>query len=102
MNNISNQEYKNWIQELKLKVRSAQTKAATAVNKELILFYWELGSTISQKIKQSNWGDKILENVSKDLKEAFPEMSGFSERNLKYCKFFYEFYSESIGQQVVA
>lgn len=102
MNNISNQEYKNWIQELKLKVRSAQTKAATAVNKELILFYWELGSTISQKIKQSNWGDKILENVSKDLKEAFPEMSGFSERNLKYCKFFYEFYSESIGQQLVA
>ncbi|HRP02204.1 MAG TPA: PDDEXK nuclease domain-containing protein, partial [Candidatus Kapabacteria bacterium] len=102
MSSISNQEYKNWIQELKLKVRSAQIKAAIAVNKELILFYWELGSMISQKIRQSNWGDKILENVSKDLKEAFPEMSGFSERNLKYCKFFYEFYSESIGQQLVA
>lgn len=102
MNNISNQEYRNWIQELKLKVRSAQIKAAIAVNKELILFYWELGSMIAQKIKQSNWGDKILENVSKDLKEAFPEMSGFSERNLKYCKFFYEFYSESIGQPLVA
>ena len=42
MNNISNQEYRNWIQELKLKVRSAQIKAAIAVNKELILFYWEL------------------------------------------------------------
>ena len=102
MNNISNQEYRNWIQELKLKVRSAQIKAAIAVNKELILFYWELGSMIALKIKQSNWGDKILENVSKDLKDEFPEMSGFSERNLKYCKFFYEFYSESIGQPLVA
>jgi hypothetical protein len=57
---------------------------------------------IALKIKQSNWGDKILENVSKDLKDEFPEMSGFSERNLKYCKFFYEFYSESIGQPLVA
>jgi hypothetical protein len=42
---------------------------------------------IALKIKQSNWGDKILENVSKDLKDEFPEMSGFSERNLKYCVF---------------
>jgi predicted nuclease of restriction endonuclease-like (RecB) superfamily len=101
-NKLADIDYKNWIQELKLKVRSAQTKAVVAVNKELILFYWELGQMISEKIKQSSWGDKVLEHVSKDLKEEFPDMSGFSSRNLKYCKFFFEFYSLKNGQQLVA
>jgi predicted nuclease of restriction endonuclease-like (RecB) superfamily len=95
-------EYKNWINELKLKVRSAQIKAAIAVNKELILFYWDLGNMLSEKIKTSNWGDKVLENVSNDLKDEFPDINGLSERNLKYCRYFFEFYSQSIGQQIVA
>jgi predicted nuclease of restriction endonuclease-like (RecB) superfamily len=92
-------DYKNWISELKLKVRSAQIKAAIAVNKELILFYWDLGNMLSEKIKTSNWGDKVLENVSNDLKEEFPEMKGFSLTNLKYCKLFYEYFQ--IGQHAV-
>ena len=81
-------EYKNWISELKLKVRSAQIKAAITVNKELILFYWDLGNMLSDKIKTSSWGDKVLESVSKDLRDEFPEMKGFSVTNLKYCKLF--------------
>lgn len=88
-------EYKNWISELKLKVRSAQIKAAIAVNRELILFYWDLGCMLSDKIKKSQWGDKVLENVSKDLKEEFPEMKGFSKTNLKYIKGFYEYFSSN-------
>jgi len=88
-------EYKNWISELKLKVRSAQIRAAIAVNKELILFYWDLGNMLSEKIKTSNWGDKVLENVSNDLKDEFPEMKGFSVSNLKTCKLFYEYFQFS-------
>jgi predicted nuclease of restriction endonuclease-like (RecB) superfamily len=87
--------YKNWISELKLKVRSAQIKAAMAVNKELILFYWDFGNMLSEKIQSSNWGDKVLENVSKDLKKEFPEMKGFSKTNLKYIKMFYEYFSSN-------
>lgn len=96
-------EYKNWISELKLKVRSAQIKAAIAVNKELILFYWDLGNMLSDKIKTSNWGDKVLENVSKDLKDEFPEMKGFSKTNLKYIRMFYDYFSSNfvIGHQAV-
>lgn len=95
-------EYKNWLSELKLKIRSAQMKAAIAVNKELILFYWDLGNMLSDKIKTSNWGDKVLENVSKDLKDEFPEMKGFSVTNLKYCKLFYEYFqiSPQLGDQL--
>lgn len=49
---------------------------------------------LSEKIKQSNWGDKVLENVSKDLRNEFPDMKGFSVSNLKICRLFYEYFSK--------
>lgn len=96
---VSN-DYKSWIVALKDKVRSSQIKAAIAVNSALIAFYWELGRMISEK--ENVWGSKLLERVAKDLKEEFPEMTGFSVRNLKYCRTFYKFYTTAIGQQAVA
>lgn len=100
--------YKQWLIELKGKIRSVQIKAAIAVNTALIEFYWELGKMISEK--QTAWGSKFLENLSKDLQEEFPDMKGLSERNLKYCRMFYQFYQHElekqpelvIGQQPVA
>lgn len=86
-------EYRHWITEVKAKVRSSQIKAAVAVNTALIEFYWDLGKMLSEKIKQSNWGDKILENVSKDLHLEFPEVKGFSVTNLKYTKQFFEYFA---------
>jgi predicted nuclease of restriction endonuclease-like (RecB) superfamily len=92
--------YKDWLIELKKKVRTAQLKAAVAVNTELIMLYWELGKMITEK--QTAWGSKFLEQLSQDLRTEFPDMQGFSERNLKYCRQFYQFYFPSIGQLVVA
>lgn len=110
---MSNEDYRQWLIELKGKIRSAQIKAALAVNQQLILLYWELGKTIAQK--ENVWGSKLLENISSDLKMEFPDTGGFSVRNLKYCKQFYNYFSlhqqfadeldkESfaIGQQLVA
>jgi len=94
-------EYNSWITEVKAKVRSSQIKAALAVNSELIRFYWELGQIIHEKQRQFSWGDKIIERVSKDLKEEFPGMEGLSPSNLKYCKRFFLFYYSEIGQQAV-
>lgn len=106
--NLHDQSYKKWLTELKGKIRSSQLKAAIAVNTELILFYWDLGKMISEK--QTFWGSKLIENLSKDLQNEFPDMKGFSERNLKYCRMFYQFYNSEltqkadglIGQQPVA
>lgn len=92
-------EYKNWIIDLKNKIKSAQLKAAVAVNSYLIEFYLGLGRMISEK--ENVWGSKLIFQVSKDLKEEFPEMTGFSSTNLKYCKRFFEFYSSQFGQQHV-
>ena len=100
MSNLQNQDYKNWITALKQKVYSTQIKASIAVNKELIEFYFFLGKSISGKEKV--WGAKLLEQISMDLTSEFPDMKGFSVRNLKYCRNFYTFYAPLIGQQPVA
>ncbi|HUH74556.1 MAG TPA: DUF1016 N-terminal domain-containing protein [Chitinophagales bacterium] len=90
-------EYKNWIIELKFKIRSTQLKAAVTVNIALTQFYWELGKSINEK--QTVWGSKFLETVSKDLQDEFPNMKGFSVSNLKTCRLFYQYFS--FGSQAV-
>ena len=64
--------YKDWLIGLKSKIRSAQLKAAVAVNAELIRLYWDLGKMISEK--QTAWGTKFIDQLSKDLKDEFPDM----------------------------
>ncbi len=94
-------EYKNWLVQLKSTIRSVQAKAAVAVNSALIGFYWELGKMIAEK--ETGYGTGFLEQVSKDLKDEFPEMKGLSVRNLKYARQFYHFYATiSNLQQAVA
>ena len=86
--------YKNWIEDVKKRVRSTQIKAAIAVNSALIEFYWELGKMLYEK--QTAWGTGFLENVSRDLKMEFPEMAGFSVTNLKYCRLYFAYFSPQV------
>lgn len=96
-------EYKAFFKEIKEKILTSQVKAALAVNHELINLYWEIGSKIHLKQKDEGWGAKTVENLAKDLKSTFPEMKGFSHRNLKYMVHFAKEYPDlAIGQQVVA
>ena len=97
--NIFDTDYKNWITELKNKIRSTQIKASIAVNTVLIEFYWEIGKMISEK--ENVWGSKLINQVATDLKRDFPEMKGLSRSNLFYTKQFYQFYSIEIVQQAV-
>lgn len=90
-----NKEYKTWLTEIKLKIRNVQIKAALKVNTELLFFYWELGEDIIAKQATAQWGDGFLLQLSKDLISEFPEMKGFSERNLKYIRQWYLFYSRT-------
>lgn len=91
---IQNTDYKNWLIDLKSTIKQRQIKAALAVNRELILLYWELGKQIAQKQENAKWGTGFIEQLSKDLKRAFPEMSGFSKSNLFAIKKFYSFYNQ--------
>ena len=81
-------DYGNVLQLLKEKIRQARLRASHTVNKQLLQLYWEIGSTISQQEKTGGWGAKIIETLARDLKIEFPDMTGFSKRNLRYMKDF--------------
>lgn len=87
-------DYISWFKVIKEKVYRLQIKAAIAVNVELLSFYWDLGRDIIDKQTNKNWGDAVIEQLSKDLHSAFPEIKGFSRSNLFYIKKWYLFYSE--------
>lgn len=99
----SQQEYVSFLSELKQKIQTAQIKTIVKVNTDLMVMYWELWKIIEKRQAQSNWGDKVIEQVSKDLRKQFPNSRGFSARNLKYMRNFYNAYCQvEIGQQAVA
>jgi predicted nuclease of restriction endonuclease-like (RecB) superfamily len=89
-------EYRDWLKDLKLRVRQAQMKAAVRVNSELLLFYWELGADIVERQKTAKWGSGFLKQLSQDLMAEFPDMKGFSLNNIHYIRRWYLFYSESL------
>ncbi len=93
MSEIEN-EYSSWISELKIRYQTSQIKAAVKVNKELIRFYWSLGSDIVSKKIESKWGTSFYETLSSDLTKAIPNVKGFSVTNLKYMKYFYELFKD--------
>jgi len=59
-----------------------------SANKALVMMYWDIGTSILQKQHDEGWGAKVIDRLSHDLKDVFPEMSGFSSRNLKYMRAF--------------
>lgn len=91
---LSDKNYKNWLVELKSKIQQSQIKAALAVNSQLIGLYWDLGKQIVEKQETANWGSGFIKQLSKDLKEEFPEMGGFSAKNLYRVRNFYLFYHQ--------
>ncbi|AEV97858.1 hypothetical protein A4D02_15570 [Niastella koreensis] len=95
-------EYKQFLQEVKQRIKSSQAKAALAVNKSLIQLYWSIGKLLVEKQTAYSWGTNVIEQLSTDLKSEFPGSSGFSPKNLRCTKQFYLFYSSPIWQQAVA
>lgn len=101
---ITDKQYKVWLQGLKEKVRQSQLKAAVCVNRVLLEFYWQLGADIVEKQKSAVWGSGFIKQLSHDLLTEFPAIRGFSERNIKYIRQWFLFWStaQPIGQQAVA
>ena len=91
-------DYADWIAEVKHRYRSSQVKAAVRVNAEKLLFNWQLGRDLVQKKAEERWGSGVVEQVSLDLKREFPDAEGFSVRNLWYMKQWYSFYTQGDTQ----
>jgi predicted nuclease of restriction endonuclease-like (RecB) superfamily len=102
-NILTDSNYKDWLLSLKNKVRSAQLKAAVKVNEELLQLYWDLGADIVNRQSQYSWGDGFITQLSKDLTSEFPDMKGFSKRNLELMRQWYLFwYNSLITKQAVS
>ena len=80
---ISKVEYEKLLAEIKQRIRSAQTRAALAVNRELVLLYWQIGREIVERQSREGWGAKVIERLAADLGREFPEVEGFGARNLR-------------------
>jgi predicted nuclease of restriction endonuclease-like (RecB) superfamily len=78
--------YEAFLRGLQERIRTAQVRAALSVNRELVLLYWEIGRDILRQQKRLGWGAKVIDKISHDLHRAFPDMHGFSLRNLKYMR----------------
>jgi hypothetical protein len=92
-------DYILFFSKIKDRIQNAQIKAAISANSQMLLLYWQLGKSILENQSNKGWGAKIIPNLAKDLAKAFPQLKGFSERNLKYMKKFAEEYSVEILHQ---
>lgn len=100
---IAPKGYDSFFKELKDRIQHAQLRAALSVNRELVLLYWSIGKDILTRQKEQGWGAKVIDRLAADLRKAFPHMTGFSPRNLKYMRAFAEAWPEEpIVQQLVA
>lgn len=96
-------EYAKFLADLKDRVEQARIRAALSVNRELILLYWQIGRDITDRQKKEGWGAKVIGRLAKDLKSEFPDMKGFSPRNLTYMQTFAQSYvSKDFVQQFAA
>ena len=111
-NIIKTEDYLAFIQDIKQRIQGAQIKASVAVNQALLLLYWDIAERIVAKQQESAWGDGFLLQMSRDLQAEFPDIKGFSKRNLELMRQWYRFWSASdliakqaatqLGQQLVA
>ena len=93
-------DYADWISSLKKRIAGARQKIVLSANEEQIQLYHEIGRDILERQNRQGWGAKVIERISADLRDAFPEMKGFSASNLKYMRFFAQECPDiKIGQQ---
>ena len=78
--------YLNFIEEIKKEIENQRLKVVLNANSSMICLYWNIGRAILQKQEEEGWGAKVIDRMGKDLKDAFPDMSGFSPRNIKYMR----------------
>ncbi len=100
--NIFQKEYIEFISKIKENIIKSRQNAILKVNSELINLYYTLGKEIYFKQKESNWGINLIGQIEKDLRKEFPNVKGFSRRNLFYMRKFYLFFKTENVPQVVA
>jgi len=96
-------DYKKFISEIKKQIKRERITAILSANSAMIVLYWKIGDSILKRQKEEGWGTKVIDRMSKDLKDAFPDITGFSPRNLKYMRKLADAWQDfEIVQRIVA
>ena len=93
--NITNEEYNNFVVEIRNKIKDSQYEAMKAVNTALISLYWGIGKEIYNQQQENGWGKSIVEVLAQEIKKDFPDVQGFSARNLWNMRNFYIEYKDN-------
>jgi predicted nuclease of restriction endonuclease-like (RecB) superfamily len=95
-------DYTNFLTEVKGRIQTARLQASRAVNRELVMLYWDIGRGIVERQKRLGWGDAVVERFAADLRAEFPDMQGFSPANVWRMRQCFEAYSgpEFLAQAV--
>lgn len=97
------ESYREFIHSLKQSIREQRLAVVIRANVAMTCLYWKIGHSILEKQLEEGWGARVIDRISKDLQDAFPEMKGFSARNLKYMRKFAENWPDfEFVQRVVA
>ncbi|MBP7075254.1 MAG: DUF1016 family protein [Rhabdochlamydiaceae bacterium] len=101
-NIVQSNEYLNFLNQVKIDIQQTQLGSALSVTRELICLYWRIGRGLSAKVSEEGWGAKTIERFARDISFSFPDLSGFSFRNLKYMRQFAESYPNESWATAVA
>ncbi len=80
--------YAEILREIKQRIQQARLRTILAVNSAMLLLYWDIGRMILMRQEREGWGARVIDRLSADLREAYPDMQGLSPRNLKYMRAF--------------
>ncbi len=95
--------YFSFLSGLKERIQQERLRVVMAGNSALVNLYWDIGLGILRKQKEEGWGAKVIDRLSADLRKTFPDMKGFSPRNLKYMRAFAEAWTDrTTVQRVIA
>ncbi len=95
--------YAVFLSDLKKRIQQERLRVVLSSNAALVNLYWDIGQGIIKKQKEEGWGAKVIDRLSVDLRQLFPDMKGFSPRNLKYMRAFAEAWTDkTIVQRVIA
>ena len=99
---LADMEYVEWLSNVKARFRQSQIKASIRVNTAMLEFYWSIGRDLVALRAEKRWGAGVVKQFALDMRQAFPNETGFSDTNVKYMKRWYSFYFERVtkGQQV--
>lgn len=81
-------DYANTLGAIKRRIQETRLRVVLSGNSEMVMLYWDVGRIIIDRQEQSGWGARVIDRLSADLREAFPDTKGFSPRNLKYMRTF--------------